>query len=126
MKQSFTNKCVSFIFLFIVVESIYFTKELENTKVKDVGKSATLVCEISKDGLKVDWYHGKNKIRRGEDYDIVADGKTHKLVIEKVTDEMVGEYRAEYKTAKTTCQLSLAGKILVYSLLITKSRNIFC
>ena len=94
----------------ISVERIHFTKELEDTKVKEVGKLATLVCEISKDGLKVDWYHGNTKIRRGEEYDVVADGKTHKLVIEKVTDDIVGEYRAEYKTASTICQLSLAGK----------------
>ena len=85
---------------------------MEDTQVKDIGKSATLVCEISKDGLKVDWYRGKTKLRRGEDYDIVADGKTHKLVIEKVTEDLVREYRAEYKTASTACQLSLAGKFV--------------
>ncbi len=95
---------------FLAAEKIYFTKELEDTKVKEVGKSATLVCEISKDGLKVDWYHGKTKLRRGEDYDIVASGKTHKLVIEKVTEDLTGDYRAEYKTATTNCSLQLAGE----------------
>ena len=85
---------------------------MEDTQVKDIGKSATLVCEISKDGLKIDWYHGKTKLRLGEEYDIIADGKTHKLVIEKVTEDLVGEYRAEYKTASTACELSLAGKFV--------------
>ena len=98
--------------IYFSVETIYFTKELEDTKIKDIGKPATLLCEISKDGLKIDWFHGKTKIRRGEDYDIVADGKTHKLVIEEVTEDLVGEFRAEYKTASTTCQLYLAGIII--------------
>ena len=91
------------------VEKIYFTKELNDTKVKDIGKSVTLKCEISKDGLKIDWYFGSKKLRRGEDYDISASGKTQRLVIEKVTVDSVGEYRAEYKTASTSCKLSLAG-----------------
>ncbi len=68
------------------------------------------MCEISKDGLKVDWYFGRQKLRRGEDYDIKASGKTHSLVIEKVNEDAVGEYRAEYKAATTSCNLSLAGE----------------
>ena len=109
--MKFLKRKVQFL-IYISVEKIHFTKELEDTQVEDIGKSATLICEISKDGLKVDWYHGKTKLRRGEDYDIVADGKTHKLVIEKVTEDLEGEYRAEYKTVSTTCQLSLAGKFV--------------
>ncbi len=91
-------------------EKIYFTKELTEVKVNAIGKPATLECEISKDGLKVEWYHGSRKLRRGEEYDIVADGKTHKLVIEKVTEELVGDYKAEYKTISTQGSLKLAGK----------------
>ena len=92
-------------------EKIYFTKELTDTQVKNVGKAVTLECEISKDGLKVDWYFGSKKLRRGEDYDITASGKTQTLTIEKTTEQSVGEYRAEYKTASTSCKLTLAGML---------------
>ena len=98
--------------LFPSGEKIYFTKELTDTKVKNIGKSVTLECEISKDGLKVDWYFGNKKLRCGEDYDITASGKTQTLTIEKATEQSVGEYRAEYKTATSSCKLSLAGMLI--------------
>ena len=116
-------------------EKIYFTKELADTKVKQIGKSVTLECEISKDGLKVDWYFGNKKLRRGEDFDIAASGKTHTLTIEKATQESVGEYRAEYKTASTSCKLSLAGRLICFRIVllqkscsveITKSSVLCC
>ena len=98
--------------LFPPGEKIYFTKELTDTKAKNIGKSVTLECEISKDGLKVDWYFGNKKLRRGQDYDITASGKTQTLTIEKATEQSAGEYRAEYKTATTSCELSLAGMLI--------------
>ena len=98
--------------LFPPGEKIYFTKELTDTKVKNIGKSVTLECEISKDGLKVDWYFGNKKLRRGENYDITASGKTQTLTIEKATEQSVGEYRAEYKTATSSCKLNLAGMLI--------------
>ena len=83
---------------------------------KQIGKSVTLECEISKDGLKVDWYFGNKKLRRGEDFDITASGKTQTLTIEKATEESVGEYRAEYKTASTSCKLCLAGMLISFQI----------
>ena len=57
---------------------------------------------------------GNKKLRRGEDFDITASGKTQTLTIEKATEESVGEYRAEYKTASTSCKLSLAGMLILF------------
>lgn len=85
---------------------------------KNIGKSVTLECEISKDGLKVDWYFANKKLRRGEDYDITASGKTQTLTIEKATEQSVGEYRAEYKTATTSCKLSLAGMLICFRIFL--------
>ena len=120
-----TNNILKFVFhIFLSVEKIYFTKELEDTKVKDIGKPATLECEISKDGLKVEWFFGSKKLRRGEDYDISVSGKTHTLVIEKVTVDLVGEYKAEYKTASTSCKLSLAGMLNSIHVQIPHDKNL--
>ncbi len=91
-------------------EKIYFTKELQDTKVNAIGKSAKLECEISKDGLKLEWFRGSKKLRRGEDYDIRASGKTHTLIVEKVTEDVLGEYRAEYKDLSTSAKLGLGGE----------------
>ena len=70
----------------------------------------TLECEISKSGLKVEWYKGDKKIRRDETYDISADGKVHRLVIEKATEAEAGSYSACYEKLKTTGKLSFAGE----------------
>jgi len=88
-------------------EAIRFTKELEDMTIKEVGITVTLVCELSKEGLKVDWYKDNKKVRRDEKRDFVDDRKTHKLVIDNVDSEDVGMYRAEYMLLSTQGKLSV-------------------
>ena len=82
-------------------------------KVNELGIDVTLECEISKDGLKVEWYKGEKKLRRDDKYEIVTDGKVHRLVISKVTAEDGSKYSAVYEKLKTTGKLMLAGKNLL-------------
>ena len=92
------------------MESIIFTRDLEDQTVKEVKVKVVLECEISKEGLKVEWYKGTKKLRRDEKYDIVVEGKVHKLVIEKIEAEDAGEYSAQYQALKTACKMTMAGK----------------
>ncbi len=97
--------------MLVSVEEITFIRKLEDLKVAEVGITITLECEISKDGLKLEWYKGEKKLRRDNKYDIVADGKVHRLVIGNVAGEDAGKYNAVYEKLKTTAKLTLAGEL---------------
>ena len=102
---------LSFISCFRIVEAIIFTKDLKDIKLTKGGvKNITLECEISKPGLRLDWYLGKKKLRRGDKYDIIADGTVHKLVIEEVEEELAGEYKAVYENLETKGSLIIESK----------------
>jgi obscurin-RhoGEF protein len=91
-------------------EEIKFIRELEDVKVKESNVTATLSCEISKKGLKVDWYKGDKKLRRDDKYNITIEDETvHKLIIENVTTQEAGEYKAVYDKLETSATVSVAG-----------------
>ena len=81
-------------------------------------------CEISKDGLRLEWYLGNRKLRRGDKYDVIAKGTVHKLVIEEVDENVVGEYRAVYENLETKGALIIEGESLWSSLNLRTSRQI--
>jgi len=72
--------------------------------------TATFECELSKAGLKVEWMKGEKRLRRDDKYDMVSDGKTHRLVIEKAGADDVGKYTAVYEKLTTTAALSVVSK----------------
>ena len=90
------------------VEEIVFTKNLSDIKLKEVDVEVTFECEISKDGLKVEWLKGDKKLSRDERYNISVSGKTHKLIISKVALEDIGEFSATYQKLSTTAKLSIS------------------
>ena len=95
------------------VEEIGFTKELTDIKITEVNMTATFECELSKEGLKVDWAKNGKPLRRGDRYEILTEGRIQKLVIEKVTSEDAGKYTATYQYLDTTAALvvEIAPKI---------------
>jgi len=90
------------------VDEIRFSRELQNVKLSEVNVPLTLECELSKEGLKVEWSKDGKKLRRDEHYDIVDDGKVHRLVIEKAKVEDAGKYVASYEKLTTTAVISIA------------------
>ena len=92
------------------VEAIIFTRELRDVVLTEAKKPAVLECEISKEGLKVEWFKGSKQLRRSDRYDIKVDGKVHQLIIESATVEDQGEYSAQYQKLTTTGKLSLQSK----------------
>ena len=95
------------------MEEIKFTKELEDIRVTSLNTKVTFECEISRENLKLEWYRGSKAIKRDLRHDIEAVGKTHRLVIDKVTSEDVGDYRAEYLHLTTSGKLSVEGIVQV-------------
>lgn len=85
-------------------------RELQDMKVTEPNQTVELVCEISKKGLKVEWYKGNKKIRRDDKYNyVVEDDTVHKLIISKASLEEAGEYKAVYENLETSASLSVAG-----------------
>lgn len=89
---------------------VCFTKELTDITVRELNGKTKLQCEISKDGLRVEWYKGDKKLRRGEDYDIIVEGRIHSLVIEKTGLDHAGQYTAKYEQATTTASVLLCSE----------------
>ncbi len=90
------------------VEEIQFIKELENITIKELKVKVILECEISKEGLKIEWHKGSKKIRRDDKFDIKVEGKIHRLIIEDVSAEDTGDYTASYQKLSTIGKLTVA------------------
>ena len=96
---------------FFAVEAIIFTRDLQDITLKEENTKATFECEISKSGLKVEWFKGEKKLRRDNKYDIEVEGKIHRLIVNKVKSEDVAKYSATYEKLSTSAKLSLAGEL---------------
>lgn len=96
--------------LLFTAETILFTKDLTDLKVTNLEETVELVCELSKDGLKVEWFKNDKAIRRHDKSNYVAEGTVHKLIIEKPSQEDIGEYKAVYEKLETSCKLDIAGE----------------
>ena len=83
---------------------------MTDLKVTEIGSTVTLECELSREGLNVEWFKDNKKVSRGTKHDFVDDKRTHKLVISKVDSADCGVYRAEYKLLSTQGKLSVEGK----------------
>lgn len=80
---------------------------MQDVKVEELGQSVTLECELSKEGVKIDWYKDKKRITPADlNRKIIVSGHIHKLVVEKASLEDLGTYTAEFKDLVTT------GKVL--------------
>ena len=91
-----------------------FTRELQDITLTEANVTANFECEISKDGLKLEWYCDGKKISRSDNYDITSDGKIHKLVVEKAIADNAGKYSAKYKDAETAATLSIQGNYFYF------------
>lgn len=98
------------------VETILFVRELQDIKVANVEEPIELVCELSKAGLKVEWYKNDKRIRRDEKYNyVVEDGTVHKLIVEHPSVEDAAVYKAVYEKLETSASLSIAGELSYFA-----------
>jgi len=89
---------------------VRFTKELSDVKTDKVNVDVVLECELSKEGLKVEWFKDNKKISRSDvEYDVQVEGRTHRLVLKKATARNVGTYRAVHAALSTSAKVSIEG-----------------
>ncbi len=87
-----------------------FTKGLENQHCLE-GETVTLTCEVTKPGAKVKWFKDGKEIKPdGKKYEVVVDGKVHKLIIHDTKPEDQTEYSAKFGDATTSCSLVVDGR----------------
>jgi len=70
---------------------IKFTIPLEDQDVK-IEDSVELMCEVNKDNLSTTWYKDGNVLKSSDRYNIVQDGRRHRLLIKDVTLDDESEY----------------------------------
>lgn len=77
----------------------------------DVGLTAEFECEISKDGLKGEWFKKDKAVKTSDKYEMIDKGTVHKLIIKDAGDEDQSQYTVVFKKeAKTTAKLTVNGK----------------
>ena len=86
-----------------------FTKKLADLK-KKIKEKATFVCELNKENVKVIWKKNGKELKSEKNVKIVADKKSHQLIIEDVTVEDGGEYSCVAGDISTSAKLTVEGE----------------
>ena len=98
-----------------IVESIKWLKGLEDITLNDLGLKAVFECEISKAGLKPEWFKGDKLIKRSEKYEFVSANGNHTLTIDDCRDEDVSKYTVKFEgDVKSTGKLIIKGRCNIY------------
>ena len=93
-----------------------FTKKLADLK-KKIKEKATFVCELNKENVKVIWKKNGKELKSEKNVKIVADKKSHQLIIEDVTIEDGGEYSCVAGDVSTSAKLTVEGENVVLILI---------
>ena len=100
----------------ITEEAIQFVLPLKDQNVSTIPGRATFECEVNIADASAEWYFNDRAIRRGMKYDIIADGKTHRLVAKDVEEVDCGEFTVAIKGAKSSANLNVQGQLMSLSL----------
>ena len=101
---------VTFIWKYIIVEEqIEFIRKLENLVVSELPCYVTFECEVSKSNVPVQWFKEDEPIRKGHKYDIIAEGRVHKLVVKDICDKDEKEFFITAKNCKCSANLNIQG-----------------
>ena len=89
-----------------------FTKPLENQTVKELG-TAEFSCELNKEGATVKWFLDGREIYEDKRYQIMSDGRTHRLIIKDAILPDGGEITARVEDKKTSAVLTVEGRYII-------------
>lgn len=96
-------------YLFSVVPIVFLTP-LSDVTLHDVGGKATFECDVSKPGLKAEWYKNDKLIKRASDkYDVQVVSGNHKLLISDSQIDDVATYRIQFQGAQSSANLKING-----------------
>ena len=83
------------------------------------GSEVVLTCEVSKPDTKVKWTKKGKVIKPDDNYEIVVEGKVHKLIIKHATMDDIAEFTAALdEKHKTACKVTVEGQYKNSSFLI--------
>ncbi|KAK7945499.1 hypothetical protein WMY93_001227 [Mugilogobius chulae] len=99
---------------------VTFTKELESQSANE-GDSVTLLCELSKSGLSLEWRKGELGLCPCAKYDIRQMGPLATLVIHEVDLEDAGLYTCDTGDTQSTAQLMVKAQPVLFK---TKLKNL--
>uniref|UniRef100_A0A8B9HME6 Immunoglobulin like and fibronectin type III domain containing 1, tandem duplicate 2 n=1 Tax=Astyanax mexicanus TaxID=7994 RepID=A0A8B9HME6_ASTMX len=97
---------IMFFFFFCPEAGVYFVGGLSDTTA-NVGESAELSCKLSNKDCVGNWFKDGKKLDSQNGINIVKDGATHKLIIEKCEEENSGTYKFEADGRKSEATLSV-------------------
>ena len=93
----------------IAEEQIEFVRKLEDLVVNQLPCAATFECEISKSNVPIQWFKEDEPIRKGHKYDVIAEGRVHKLVVKDIGEKDEKEFFITAKNSKCSATLSIQG-----------------
>ena len=80
---------------------------------KKIKEKATFECELNKEDVKVIWKKNGKELKSEKNVKIIADKKSHQLIIEDATVEDGGEYSCVAGDISTSAKLTVEGERLV-------------
>lgn len=85
-----------------------FKATLKNQEAQE-GNSVTLHCELSKAGVRVEWWKGEEMLKTGEKYQLRHKEAKAELLIRKAQPEDGGVYRCVCGDQKTEATIKVNG-----------------
>ncbi|XP_046554801.1 titin-like [Haliotis rubra] len=92
--------------LFVIELSPDFLTPLKDLTIDEL-QTAEFMCEVNKDGATPKWFLDGQEINEDKRYQIISDGRTHKLIIKEATLPDSGEITAKVEDKKTSANLTV-------------------
>ena len=86
---------------------------MSDVEVGEIPGTATLVCELSEDGVPVKWYRDNTVLAPSNKYKMIDEGTVHKLVISDVDGEDEGLYAVIAKGQKSEASVFVEGSVMI-------------
>ncbi|XP_054452325.1 obscurin [Anoplopoma fimbria] len=97
----------------IKAQPVTFKQKLESQEAEE-GASVTLLCELSKPGVPVEWKKGTQVLKTGEKYQMKQKASVNELLINKVVPEDSGDYSCVCGDQKTTASLKIKAQPVTF------------
>ncbi|XP_042178904.1 obscurin-like isoform X2 [Oncorhynchus tshawytscha] len=92
---------------------VTFKMGLKNQEAPE-GGIVNLRCELSKAGVPVEWWKGKEEVSPGGRYQMKLEGKVAEMHIKNIQPEDVGEYSCIFGDQKTTAEVNVRAAASVF------------